>query len=94
MRLRWALAGVLDITADEAEYVVPLISDWLELDAADEWVRHDAEIVSARSLARSLALALRSPQRGGGAPPSPRPDPDAPPPPFRPCSRRSRSRRT
>ncbi len=22
-----------------------MVSDWLELDAADEWVRHDAEIV-------------------------------------------------
>jgi hypothetical protein len=23
-----------------------MISDWLELDAADDWVRHDSEIVS------------------------------------------------
>ncbi|CDO72463.1 hypothetical protein BN946_scf184980.g4 [Trametes cinnabarina] len=29
---------------EEAEGVIPLISDWLELDASDDWVRHDAEI--------------------------------------------------
>jgi len=23
-----------------------VVSEWLELDAADDWVRHDAEIVS------------------------------------------------
>ena len=23
-----------------------MVSDWLELDAADSWVRHDSEIVS------------------------------------------------
>ena len=26
-----------------------MISDWLELDAADDWVRHDSEIVSPPS---------------------------------------------
>lgn len=31
---------------DEVEYLIPLISDWLELDANDDWVRHDAETVS------------------------------------------------
>ncbi|KAJ3001923.1 hypothetical protein NUW54_g6131 [Trametes sanguinea] len=29
---------------EEADCVIPLISDWLELDASDDWVRHDAEI--------------------------------------------------
>lgn len=33
---------------DEAEGVTAMISDWLELDAADDWIRHDAEIVSER----------------------------------------------
>jgi protein arginine N-methyltransferase 5 len=31
---------------EEAEGVTVLISEWLELDAADDWVRHDAEIVN------------------------------------------------
>lgn len=35
-----------EVVVDEAECIIPLISDWLELDASDEWVRHDAEIVS------------------------------------------------
>lgn len=26
-----------------------MISEWLELDAVDDWVRHDAEIVSLSS---------------------------------------------
>ena len=37
---------MVDEDTDEAECIIPLISDWLELDAADDWVRHDAEIVS------------------------------------------------
>jgi protein arginine N-methyltransferase 5 len=32
--------------SDEAEGVIAMISDWLELDAEDNWVRHDSEIVS------------------------------------------------
>ena len=35
----------LTSTTEEAEGVTALISEWLELDAADDWVRHDAEIV-------------------------------------------------
>jgi protein arginine N-methyltransferase 5 len=31
---------------DETEGVIAIISSWLELDAADDWVRHDSEIVS------------------------------------------------
>ena len=34
---------------DETEGVTAMISDWLELDAADDWVRHDSEIVSPPS---------------------------------------------
>jgi hypothetical protein len=33
------------MVADEAEGVTAMVSDWLELDAADDWVRHDSEIV-------------------------------------------------
>lgn len=33
------------VVADEAEGVTVIVSDWLELDAADDWVRHDSEIV-------------------------------------------------
>ncbi|TBU32510.1 PRMT5-domain-containing protein [Dichomitus squalens] len=36
---------------DEAECIIPLISDWLELDATDDWVRHDAEIALHQELA-------------------------------------------
>ena len=41
---------VVFATAEEAENVAILVSEWLELDAADEWVRHDAEIVRSSSL--------------------------------------------
>lgn len=33
------------IVSDEAELAVILLSDWLELDAPDDWIRHDAEMV-------------------------------------------------
>ena len=45
---------------DEAECIIPLISDWLELDANDDWVRHDAEIVSR--VCPSQVSALRGAQ--------------------------------
>jgi hypothetical protein len=31
---------------EEAGGVIVMVSDWLELDAVDSWVRHDSEIVS------------------------------------------------
>ena len=31
--------------ADEAENTIVMLSDWLELDSQDEWVRYDAETV-------------------------------------------------
>jgi hypothetical protein len=34
-----------DKCLDEAEGVTVMVSEWLELDATDDWVRHDAEIV-------------------------------------------------
>jgi len=37
---------VHDSGSEEAEGVIVMISDWLELDASDSWVRHDSEIVS------------------------------------------------
>jgi type II protein arginine methyltransferase len=40
----------LFMSTDEAENAVILLSDWLELDAPDDWVRHDAEIVRLPSL--------------------------------------------
>lgn len=42
---------------DEGDGVVVMISDWLELDAADDWVRHDSEIVSA-CIRSFLSLAV------------------------------------
>lgn len=50
--LIWALFNYMDV--DEAEGVTAMVSDWLELDAEDDWVRHDSEIVCALSLMASL----------------------------------------
>jgi hypothetical protein len=36
----------MTLESEEAEGVIVMISDWLELDASDSWVRHDSEIVS------------------------------------------------
>lgn len=33
-----------------------MASEWLELDAADDWVRHDAEIVNFELLCFSIPL--------------------------------------
>ncbi|KAH9850257.1 PRMT5-domain-containing protein [Lenzites betulinus] len=41
---------------EEAESLIPLISDWLELDASDDWVRHDAEIALHQELAYASYL--------------------------------------
>ena len=38
------------VIVDEAEGVIGVVSDWLELDSLDEWVRHDAEIVCTHTL--------------------------------------------
>lgn len=35
-----------------------MISEWLELDATDDWVRHDAEIVRVQALPKSSCLSL------------------------------------
>jgi hypothetical protein len=49
---------------DEALGTVVMVSDWLELDAADDWVRHDSEIVRV-SIVLSCILSF--------TPPAPRP---------------------
>ncbi|KAJ7104203.1 PRMT5-domain-containing protein [Mycena belliarum] len=45
---------------DEAEGVTVLISEWLELDATDDWVRHDAEIALRQELAYASYLNIHS----------------------------------
>ena len=40
--------------SEEAEGVIVMVSEWLELDAADSWVRHDSEIVSVLRRRRRL----------------------------------------
>lgn len=37
-------------SSEEAEGLIAFVSDWLELDAWDDWVRHDAETVRPSSL--------------------------------------------
>ena len=41
---------------DEAESVIGLASDWLELDSPDDWIRHDCEIALKSELAYALYL--------------------------------------
>ncbi|KAI0701199.1 PRMT5-domain-containing protein [Cytidiella melzeri] len=45
---------------DEAENAVILLSDWLELDALDDWVRHDAEIALLQELAYASYLNVHT----------------------------------
>ncbi|KAJ7650328.1 PRMT5 arginine-N-methyltransferase-domain-containing protein [Roridomyces roridus] len=45
---------------EEAEGVSVLVSEWLELDAADDWVRHDAEIALQQELAYASYLNIQS----------------------------------
>ncbi|KAG6861031.1 hypothetical protein C0995_004734 [Termitomyces sp. Mi166 len=45
---------------DETEGVTVIISDWLELDATDDWVRHDAEIALQQELAYASYLNIQS----------------------------------
>ena len=42
--------------SEDAAGVIVMVSDWLELDAADSWVRHDSEIVSVLRRRRLLDL--------------------------------------
>ncbi|GLB40203.1 putative class I-like SAM-binding methyltransferase superfamily protein [Lyophyllum shimeji] len=45
---------------DEAEGVTVMVSDWLELDATDDWVRHDAEIALQQELSYASYLNVQS----------------------------------
>ncbi|KAL5485729.1 hypothetical protein ACEPAI_6770 [Sanghuangporus weigelae] len=45
---------------DEAENVVGLASDWLELDSPDDWIRHDCEIALKSEIAYATYLGLTS----------------------------------
>jgi protein arginine N-methyltransferase 5 len=38
------------VGSEEGDGVIVMVSDWLELDASDSWVRHDSEIVSVHHL--------------------------------------------
>ncbi|KAG5354099.1 hypothetical protein C0989_007459 [Termitomyces sp. Mn162] len=49
-----------DNILDEAEGLTVIISDWLELDATDDWVRHDAEIALQQELAYASYLNIHS----------------------------------
>ncbi|KAJ6513332.1 PRMT5-domain-containing protein [Mycena sanguinolenta] len=43
---------------EEAEGAMALVSEWLELDATDDWVRHDAEIALQQELAYASYLNI------------------------------------
>ncbi|KAL0954806.1 hypothetical protein HGRIS_003752 [Hohenbuehelia grisea] len=45
---------------DEAEGVTVLLSDWLELDAADDWIRHDAELALHQEIAYAAYLNVHT----------------------------------
>ncbi|KAI0070415.1 PRMT5-domain-containing protein [Panus rudis PR-1116 ss-1] len=45
---------------DEAEGIVAFASEWLELDASDDWVRHDAEIALLQELAYASYLNIQT----------------------------------
>ncbi|KAF9521677.1 PRMT5-domain-containing protein [Crepidotus variabilis] len=45
---------------DEAEGIVAIISEWLELDSPDDWVRHDAEIALQQELAYAAYLNIQT----------------------------------
>ncbi|PFH53048.1 hypothetical protein AMATHDRAFT_138418 [Amanita thiersii Skay4041] len=45
---------------DEAEGITAMISEWLELDAADDWVRHDAEIALRQEIAYASYLNIQT----------------------------------
>ncbi|KAH9986239.1 PRMT5 arginine-N-methyltransferase-domain-containing protein [Russula vinacea] len=45
---------------EEAEGVIAMVSDWLELDAADSWVRHDSEIALQQELSYASYLDVQT----------------------------------
>jgi len=53
--------GEVNITSlEEAEGVIVMISDWLELDALDNWVRHDSEIALQQELSYASYLDIQT----------------------------------
>ncbi len=46
---------------EEVEGVIVMVSDWLELDSADSWVRHDSEIVSVLRRRRLITRTISEP---------------------------------
>ncbi|KAG6865728.1 hypothetical protein C0991_012374 [Blastosporella zonata] len=55
------LEGEVTLTRlDEAEGVTVMVSEWLELDATDDWVRYDAEIALQQELAYASYLNVQS----------------------------------
>ncbi|ETW83084.1 hypothetical protein HETIRDRAFT_417080 [Heterobasidion irregulare TC 32-1] len=45
---------------DEADGVSVMVSDWLELDASDDWVRHDSEIALQQELSYASYLNVQT----------------------------------
>ncbi|KAF7327615.1 Protein arginine N-methyltransferase [Mycena kentingensis (nom. inval.)] len=45
---------------DEADGATAIVSEWLEIDAADDWVRHDTEIALQQELAYASYLNIHS----------------------------------
>ncbi|KZT22367.1 PRMT5-domain-containing protein [Neolentinus lepideus HHB14362 ss-1] len=45
---------------EEVDSVVGLVSDWLELDANDDWIRHDSEIALQQELAYASYLNIQT----------------------------------
>ncbi|TFK40311.1 shk1 kinase-binding protein 1 [Crucibulum laeve] len=45
---------------NEAEGITAMVSEWLELDAPDDWVRHDAEIALQQELAYASYLNIQT----------------------------------
>ncbi|KIL64458.1 hypothetical protein M378DRAFT_11467 [Amanita muscaria Koide BX008] len=45
---------------DEAEGITVMISEWLELDATDDWVRHDAEIALRQEVSYASYLNIQN----------------------------------
>ncbi|KAF8269557.1 PRMT5 arginine-N-methyltransferase-domain-containing protein [Lactarius quietus] len=53
--------GEVTITGlEEAEGVIVMISDWLELDAMDNWVRHDSDIALQQELSYASYLDIQT----------------------------------
>jgi protein arginine N-methyltransferase 5 len=63
---KWRAQGGLDraevtITRlDEVDHVIGLVSDWLELDSYDEFVRHDSEVALRQELAYASYLNMHT----------------------------------